>query len=178
MAISNLTQGLRSGVCTSTTRPVSPYEGQSIYETDTDRVLVWNGSAWYPNWNQAWGSVSLTTRTANITISSGTVILTSPAFNGISGRLYKITHYQSVAYNTAPGYTIMQIINNNSTMLNESFMSNRAGNEPGAFAQFYIGTLPTSSNVITVKGTSTNLTPTNNSAAAPCYLLIEDIGPA
>jgi len=36
----------RPGVCTSTTRPASPYEGQVIYETDTDRTLVWNGSAW------------------------------------------------------------------------------------------------------------------------------------
>lgn len=159
-------------------RPSSPYEGQMVYQQDTDAVLVWNGSAWYPNWNQAWGSVSLTTRTSNITIGGGTVILTAPAFNGIAGRLYKITHYQSVAYNTGAGYTIMQIINNNATVINESFMPNRAANEPSAFAQFYIGTMPTTSNVITVKGTSTNLTPTNNSVAAPCYLLIEDIGPA
>jgi hypothetical protein len=34
------------GVCTSTTRPASPFQGQSIYETDTDRVLVWNNFAW------------------------------------------------------------------------------------------------------------------------------------
>jgi hypothetical protein len=34
------------GVCTSATRPVSPYEGQVIYETDTDSVYVWNGSSW------------------------------------------------------------------------------------------------------------------------------------
>jgi hypothetical protein len=26
----------QSGVCTSVTRPASPYEGQMIYETDTD----------------------------------------------------------------------------------------------------------------------------------------------
>ena len=36
----------QAGVCTSSTRPASPYEGQVIYETDTDRVLVWNNSAW------------------------------------------------------------------------------------------------------------------------------------
>jgi hypothetical protein len=36
----------QSGVCTSSTRPASPFEGQVIYETDTDRVLVWNASAW------------------------------------------------------------------------------------------------------------------------------------
>ena len=35
-------------VCTSTTRPASPYEGQEIYETDTDRKYVYDGSAWDP----------------------------------------------------------------------------------------------------------------------------------
>ena len=49
MGLSNYIASSRisqSGVCTSSTRPASPYEGQVIYETDTDRVLVWNASAW------------------------------------------------------------------------------------------------------------------------------------
>lgn len=33
-------------ICTSTTRPASPYEGLSIYETDTDTTHFYNGSAW------------------------------------------------------------------------------------------------------------------------------------
>lgn len=33
-------------VCTSSTRPGSPYTGQPIYETDTKLCYVWNGSAW------------------------------------------------------------------------------------------------------------------------------------
>jgi hypothetical protein len=33
-------------ICTSTTRPTSPDEGTMIYEADTNRTLVWNGSAW------------------------------------------------------------------------------------------------------------------------------------
>ena len=46
MAISNNNTGLRPGVCTSSTRPTSPYNGQVIYETDTTNLYVWNGSAW------------------------------------------------------------------------------------------------------------------------------------
>lgn len=46
MAISSSNQGYRPGVCTSTTRPSAPYEGQMIYETDTNRVLVWDNAAW------------------------------------------------------------------------------------------------------------------------------------
>jgi hypothetical protein len=46
MAISSNPTGLRPGVCSSTTRPTAPYEGQMIYETDTNRVLVWDNAAW------------------------------------------------------------------------------------------------------------------------------------
>lgn len=46
MTISNQAAGMRAGVCLSTNRPVSPYKGQMIYETDTDMMAVWNGSAW------------------------------------------------------------------------------------------------------------------------------------
>jgi hypothetical protein len=47
MAISNNSTGLRPGVCTSTTRPTAPYEGQMVYETDTDLMLIYNGSSWF-----------------------------------------------------------------------------------------------------------------------------------
>lgn len=35
-------------ICTSTTRPAAPYSSMFIYETDTDKILVYNGatSAW------------------------------------------------------------------------------------------------------------------------------------
>jgi hypothetical protein len=37
---------IKPGVCTSSTRPAVPFEGQMIYETDTDVLAIWNGSAW------------------------------------------------------------------------------------------------------------------------------------
>lgn len=46
MSISSKATGLRPGVCTSTTRPTSPYLGQLIFETDTFAMNFWNGSAW------------------------------------------------------------------------------------------------------------------------------------
>lgn len=33
-------------ICTASTRPSTPVDGQVIYETDTDRILVYNGTAW------------------------------------------------------------------------------------------------------------------------------------
>lgn len=46
MGISNSASGFRPGVCTSTTRPTAPFNGQVIYETDTKQTLVWQGTAW------------------------------------------------------------------------------------------------------------------------------------
>jgi len=33
-------------ICTSSTRPASPFAGQQIYETDTSKSLIYNGTAW------------------------------------------------------------------------------------------------------------------------------------
>ena len=33
-------------IVTSSTRPASPFDGMQIYETDTKKVLVYNGSSW------------------------------------------------------------------------------------------------------------------------------------
>lgn len=38
--------GLTPGIYTSSTRPASPADGLVIYETDTDLVKAYNGSAW------------------------------------------------------------------------------------------------------------------------------------
>jgi len=37
---------VKPGVCTSSTRPASPYTGQMIYDTTVATTLVWSGTAW------------------------------------------------------------------------------------------------------------------------------------
>jgi hypothetical protein len=37
---------IKPGVVTSSTRPSSPFVGQLVYETDTNRLAAYNGSAW------------------------------------------------------------------------------------------------------------------------------------
>lgn len=73
---------IKPGVVTSSTRPSVPYEGQLIYETDTDMIALWNGSAWrYVAATTATsGSVlriASTTKTDTYTDSSGTGTLTT-----------------------------------------------------------------------------------------------------
>ena len=37
---------IKPGVCTSTTRPASPFDGQVIYMSDVDQTAVWDGTSW------------------------------------------------------------------------------------------------------------------------------------
>jgi hypothetical protein len=93
MGISNIASNLRPGICTSSTRPTTPYEGQVIYETDTNRTLVWDNAAWIslaqsggaglvkiiPTVSGTGASVD---STGTITVSSGTTSFTViDAFN-------------------------------------------------------------------------------------------------
>jgi hypothetical protein len=56
-------------ICTSTTRPASPFEGQTIYETDTDLSLTWSGSAWVQTGSiGAWTTFS-PTLTQSVTVT-------------------------------------------------------------------------------------------------------------
>ena len=62
---------IKPGVCTSTTRPVSPYVGQKIFETNTKNELTWDGTAWSEPWNQPWGYI------ANQTVTSAQTGITT-----------------------------------------------------------------------------------------------------
>jgi len=77
MTISATTQGLRMGVATSSSRPAVPFEGQIIYETDTDKVLVYNGTAWKQVPTAATAGAVLQIVSANISNGSGTTIATT-----------------------------------------------------------------------------------------------------
>ena len=56
---------IKPGVTTSTARPSVPYEGQLIYETDTDRIAAYDGSKWVTqNGLQLVASSSFTTQTS------------------------------------------------------------------------------------------------------------------
>lgn len=63
-------------VVTSGTRPGSPVEGMTIYETDTDTYMVWNGSAWLAALDTLWQTYSAawTATTTNPVIGNGTIV--------------------------------------------------------------------------------------------------------
>ena len=93
MPISNLSNGLRTGVCTSTNRPTTPYEGQHIYETDTDIEYVWSGTAWVVNYVSAASPTFTGTPLApTATTGTNTTQLATTAFANAAGGLVYITN--------------------------------------------------------------------------------------
>ena len=118
---------IKPGVCTSSTRPASPYEGQAIYETDTDKVLVYNGTAWYPNWNTAWGQVGLQTLTSIFTTSATHTTFQDNAMtltiNEVSGRIYQITAYSNLYPSAGLQGTNLRILRAATTLKQANFSS-------------------------------------------------------
>jgi hypothetical protein len=194
MAISNNTTGLRPGVCTSSSRPSAPYEGQMIYEIDTDKVLVWNGSAWYPNWNTAWGFVDSASATATTSIVGATPLLVlSKAITLIAGRRYKVSAYLGFqpSANTTGNYVYIQV----PSVLSKHLWyrgDQIAANYPQHINGFYVGNasafgVTSGSSAVTFNlyirtggNGALNTFPDGQVAAnsAEQLLLVEDIGPA
>ena len=96
----------KPGVCTSSTRPATPYEGQMIYETDTDKVLVWDGSAWLLSPPTASPTFTGVPAAPTATAGTNTTQLATTAFANAAGGLVLIT---TVAVGT--GVTYVDITN-------------------------------------------------------------------
>jgi len=88
MAINSLSTGFRPGVCTSSTRPTAPYEGQVIYETDTDLSYVWGGAAW----QQVSGGTAVG-NSGLVYVSSGTTAGTANTLAIATGFTSTYEHY-------------------------------------------------------------------------------------
>jgi hypothetical protein len=161
MAISNNNTGIRTGVCTSTTRPTAPYEGQHIYETDTDIEYVWNGSAWVVNYVSAASPAFTGTPTAP-TASAGTntTQLATTAFANQAGGLVwlnttsfsaatqvdflsvfssTMNNYQVVFHElgtTAPGEMIFRLRDSGGLISTSNYDSTRIEQSVGAVNNF------------------------------------------
>lgn len=91
MSISATAKGIKPGVCTSTNRPTTPYDGMVIYETDTDRVAVWDGSSWVYKTNAtAENSMAVMIQPTSVSgtgvsLSGGKVSFTSASTINING---------------------------------------------------------------------------------------------
>jgi hypothetical protein len=171
---------IKPGVCTSSTRPAVPFEGQMIYETDTDKVLVYNGSAWYANWNLPWGVQNLASvTTSDTTITTEEVQITGGSFTAVANRYYKVTYFEPNIYN-GTGYWALRIRQTNlaGTVLNTSYETTGTGIDRN-FMMTWIGTLSAgSTNFVATAQQTAGTGVCARGATVVAYLLVEDIGPA
>lgn len=172
---------IRPGVCTSTTRPSSPFDGQMIYETDTDRVLVYDGSAWYPPENTSWGRVAMATSTTSQTGVSTVTDITgmSVTFTAVSGRQYKISLFLPQLLGSVSGDRARITITDGSN--NSVFIGYTNLTPHGAIVS--LSGLTTASGSVTYKArmqrdVGTGTMDSYADAFSVRYLLVEDIGPA
>lgn len=100
-------------ICTSSTHPGSPSQGDMIYETDTGKTLVYQGATdtWTPPWNTPWGWIAEATSTSLSTgaISTATDLL-SLTFTAIANRRYKYTFSGICKTSQSTGQPIVQIM--------------------------------------------------------------------
>lgn len=81
-----LTSSASYSVCTSSSRPGSPGEGRMIYETDTNKALIYNGTSWI-----------------EISDLDNTGALSDASPRGILGK-----HSLETAFNTSSNHTTYQ----------------------------------------------------------------------
>jgi len=173
---------IKPGVCTSSTRPASPFEGQMIYETDTDKVLVYNGTAWYPNWNTAWGQVGYVSKTSDTNLTTTTVDITglSITWTAISGRIYKIS-FDTIARTSAAGNIYINATVTDSSNTIKKYFRNGASSTDFRFSLsgfLYETGLSGSTTRKMRSDCSASTAMLEAGAAYPTQFIVEDIGPA
>ncbi|GAV21621.1 phage tail-collar fiber domain-containing protein [Carboxydothermus pertinax] len=96
-------------ICTSTTRPANPVEGQHIYETDTDKTLKWDGTQW-----KEVGSLSQKTITFCI---PGDAFVKTNFAGWLSDGNYKITRVKIYSDTAPTGADLIIDLNKNGTTI-------------------------------------------------------------
>jgi hypothetical protein len=189
MSVSNLSSGIRPGVCTSESRPTAPYEGQTIYETDTDLVRVWSGSAWVEVSSMLTkaprGILQFAQKTTNTgSVTTETVVVTMPAFTAVANRYYRIAGFCGSLYTSpaASGILTLRIRKGTSTageLLQTADTSHTSAGGNGDNTHIvWVGTLTAGSQQLVLTASATSTSSFFGSNDYPLQFLIEDIGAA
>lgn len=174
---------IQPGVCTSSTRPASPFEGQCIYETDTDNVLYWNGSAWYSAWNTAWGRIAYTesTSTDSTITTSEEIQITQTSFTAVANRRYRIMYVEPNLNHASDVNMTMRIRLTNVTgaVQGATYIFLRAGNFSSTgvlvtYATFSAGSTTLVATLQSGSGTGA----ANRDSTFKAWISTEDVGPA
>ena len=180
---------IKPGVIDNTAaRPASPYEGQVIFQKDTDLVYLWNGTAWVevvsaltkaPRGIMTYASVT----TSDTAITAEEVQITGSSFTAVTGRLYKVTYVDPDIYSvTATGFYGGRIRSTNisGTIRQEVYVQlPTSGITNAHICAVWIGTLTAGTHNFVATGFSGTATAgAGRSSTQPAFLIVEDIGAA
>lgn len=167
-------------ILTSITRPSDPYEGQFIFETDTNKLVGYGGVDWAPR--DAGGQLGY----AQIIASSAT-FTTIADVAGLSvgvtvgtGRRIKLSWRGDVLRSVADGTSIMYIYEGVTELTRAQGFARVAGESFNTNASVVI-TPSAGSHTYNIKGQTASGTGNSLVTAAavnPAYILVEDIGAA
>jgi hypothetical protein len=174
-------------LCTSVSRPASPTLGDHIYETDTKRHNIWNGSAWL--WPYArgvvggtrytgTGNLAATISTENISnMQSGTVALEANRSYLLKVR-FKVTYVNSSVTNIVMRLRDGSLVG---TQVAEWVFdaANSAAGHTFSCESDYDTTSAVSKNfVLTITSTGATSTINGPGTTNPTYVEIHDMGPS
>lgn len=165
-------------VCDSTSRPAAPYEGLYIYETDTDKEWVWDGTNWtYPK-NRAGGTLGYAQVTANQASITAEVDLTSLTLTvtTTAGRRIKITGRCYMSNTGTAGTDLLKIYKDGSQIMEVGVVPGAAGAAEALHAEA-IDTPSAGSHTYKLRAQATAGAGTMVAGASfPAFILVEDIG--
>lgn len=164
-------------ILTSATRPSDQYEGQLIYETDTNRLALFGGTDWaYCDAGGKLGYTPKTTTQTGITTETDLTSL-SATVTVPTGRLIRVTGYVYQFARTAGTVTYTELfIHEGATRLGTLTIP-----IPNTYGGGLVSTLITpsaGSHTYKLKAATDGTVTMQASSIGPAYILVEDIGAA
>ena len=163
-------------ICTSTTRPSSPFEGMRIYETDTNREYVHSGTAWvvpYPL-----GRLASATLTADVTGITAVVYPLSVVATILANRRIRVTVTTNVSINNT-GTTAVGIADNSGTIAAQNYLIQNTTNSAEHIAAEWVHTSGVGgSTTYKMSVFSSQISAVRAAVTSPTVMTIIDEGPS
>ena len=173
---------IQPGVVPNTAgRPTSPFEGQAIYQADTDEVWYYNGTSWARPWNMPWGVVAYAKKTSSTPLTTADVlVLAAPSFTALSGRVYKVTAQGYFSAISSSSYYNMSIFNGSTRIQGKDWSATTAAPYVGASVHTYTTGISgaTVMSIHALMGTGTGTFYADASGSYSNVIIVEDIGPS
>lgn len=171
-------------VVTSSTRPSSPDEGDTIYETDTDKLLIFNGTDWTQPPNLPWGMLGYSQTTSNqLDITSETDLTNlSVTVTVDANRRIRISTHGRILSNSSGDFCTGRIKEGTTQLAMWVRLKNESGGNIDIIGNGSVVLTPASGSH-TYKLTLERVSGTGNvdlraATDDPAYIIVEDIGPA